>query len=184
MLNRKGSTGFTLIEMMVVVAIVAILSAIGAPMLQDWITSQQVKAKSDAILNGMQLARAEAIKRNTRVQFTLAADSSWSIGCVSVVADADGDGVPECPGTIQSKSASEAGNVDLLTLLPIGATQATFNGVGTLSANADASASLAQVEILKSGGGSSAHRTILLTSGGQSRICDPNVTTLGAPEKC
>lgn len=176
--------GFTLTEAMVVIAIIAIIMAVGTPSLQSWMVSLQVKAKSDAILNGMQLARSEAIRRNTRVHIIVSNDSSWSVGCVTVVGDTDGDGIPECPGTIQSKTASEAGTVDQLTLLPIGATQATFNGVGTLSANADGSANLSQVDISKSGGGASANRRILLTPGGQSRICDTAVTTTGAPEKC
>lgn len=176
--------GFTLLEAMAVVAIVAILAAIGVPSLQNWIVTQQVRAKTESILNGMQIARAEAIKRNTRVNFTVSANTSWNVGCVTVVADADGDGIPECPGVIQSKSASEGGTVDSLTLIPLGATQATFNGVGTLTANADGSASLTQIDISKSGYGYSAHLRVTLTSGGQSRKCDPNITTTGAPEKC
>lgn len=182
--SHKRHDGFTLIEAMVVMAIIAIIMVVGVPTLQNWIISQQVKAKTDAILNGMQLARSEAIRRNARIHLIISDDSSWSVGCVTVVADADGDGIAECPGTIQSKSTNEAGTVDQLTLLPVGATRATFNGVGTLSPNADGSANLSQVDISKSGGGVSANRRVLLTPGGQSRVCDPAVTTTGAPEKC
>lgn len=181
---KKIHGGFTLIEAMVVMAIIAIIMVVGVPSMDSWLVSQQVKAKSDAILNGMQLARSEAIRRNVRIHFILADDSSWSVGCVTVVADTDGDGIPECPASIQAKTASEAGTVDLLTLLPVGATRATFNGVGTLSANADGSPSLSQVDISKSGGSTSANRRVLLTSGGQSRVCNTAVTTTGAPEKC
>ncbi len=175
-----AQAGVSIVETMVVVAITAVLLMIGLPGLQSWFVSGQVTTKTDAVLNGLQLARAEALRRNSRVYFTLTSDFGWTVGCVTAVGDLDGDGVADCPSIIQTKSAQEAGSGPSLT----GAGTATFNGIGMLSANADASTALSQVDVSYSLGGVSKALRVLLTSGGQSRICDPAVTTTGDPAKC
>jgi type IV fimbrial biogenesis protein FimT len=184
MLMRRRQSGFNLLELLTVVAVLAIVVSLGAPSLQLWFVSKRVMMKAEAVLNGLQLARAEAVRRNARVYFTLNADTSWTVGCVTAVGDNDGDGVADCPSTIQSKPADEGGQVDSLSLLPPGATTATFSGVGALTVNADASAALQNVTITKSGGGETSTLQVLITVGGQSRICDPEIDTAGDPKKC
>lgn len=178
------STGFTLIELLIVIAVLAIVVAVGAPNLQSWFVVTQVTAKTEAAMNGLQLARAEAVRRNARVYFTMGADTSWTVGCVTAVGDTDGDGVADCPDPIQSKPAGEAGQVDSVTRLPFGASMVTFNGVGAVAANADATATIASIDFTKTGGGVTKTLRILVTMGGQSRICDPEIETAGDPKKC
>ncbi len=175
-----AQAGVTIIEAMIVLAITAILIMIGVPGLQSWFVSGQVTAKTEAILNGLQLARAEALRRNSRVFFTLGSDFSWTVGCVNAVGDLDGDGVADCPSIIQAKAAQEAGSGPTLT----GAGTATFNGIGMISTNADASATISQIDVSYTTGSTSKALRVLLTSGGQSRLCDPAVTTTGDPAKC
>lgn len=184
LLIMRSVRGTSLIEVMVVVGIIAIVIGMAIPSLRQWIANLQVRTKAEAVLNGLQLARGEALRRNTRVLFTVAADSSWTIGCESPTAtDADNDGVADCPAQIQRKSNAEGGTGTTLTLTPAGATQATFGGVGMVVANANGSSILTQVDVASSSGGTRAYR-ILLTGGGQSRICDPTVTDAAKPEKC
>lgn len=59
--------GFTLVELMVTVAVVAILLAIGAPQLQGFLFKQRVAADVDTLGAAMHLARSEALKRSGRV---------------------------------------------------------------------------------------------------------------------
>ena len=165
-----------IIETMVVIVIVAVLMMIGVPSLQSWFTPAQVSAKAESVLNGLQFARAEALRRNTRIFFSMSADTSWSVGCVVTNA--------ACPSAITSKSSGEAGVLDASSFIPDAARTVTFNGIGAVATNADGSASLAQIEFSKSGGGVTKTLRILVTSGGQSRICDPAVTTVGDPKKC
>lgn len=66
--------GLTLIELMVVVAIAAILIAVAAPNLTDMATSAKLNAESDRWMASAQLARSEAIKRNRRVTMCATAD--------------------------------------------------------------------------------------------------------------
>jgi type IV fimbrial biogenesis protein FimT len=71
--------GFTLVEMIVAVAIVAILLAVGIPSMRDLINSQRVRAAASGLYSDLTYARAEAIKRNAQVQVVRGA-SSWSDG--------------------------------------------------------------------------------------------------------
>lgn len=180
--------GVTLVELVIAIAIVAIVITIGVPNLQTWLVRIHVATKADAVLNGLQLARMEALKRNSRVFFTLASDSGWTLGCVTAVGDIDGDGLADCPALIQSKPAGEGGSGTTLALTPSGATTVTFNGVGLATANADGSAMLTQVDLSKTGGGETRVLSVRVTTGGQSRVCVPSTdahyATTEAPKRC
>lgn len=76
---RDGVQGFTLIEMMVTVAIAAILLGIGVPSLSSFIRSQSVKTASFDVTSALVFARSEAIKRNADVVIT-PVSSDWKNG--------------------------------------------------------------------------------------------------------
>lgn len=59
--------GFTLIELMVTVAVLAIIVAIGVPSLQGFIASSRLRSASQDLWSSIQTARMEAIRRNQRV---------------------------------------------------------------------------------------------------------------------
>jgi type IV fimbrial biogenesis protein FimT len=67
----KFSRGMTLIEMLIGVAIVAILMTMAVPGFSGWIKNQGIRTASESILTGLQLARAEALKKNTHMHFQL-----------------------------------------------------------------------------------------------------------------
>lgn len=74
--------GVTMIEVMVTVAIVAIVLAIGVPRLTTWIQNTQVTATADSLMTGLQLARGEAVRKNVRTRFQLidaGGRASWVI---------------------------------------------------------------------------------------------------------
>lgn len=76
---RRRAAGFTLIELMVVVAILGILTALAAPSLSEVIASQRVSAAATDLHLALLKARAEAIKRNTAVTLS-PVGGSWAAG--------------------------------------------------------------------------------------------------------
>ena len=65
-LPRRG-TGFSLIELMVVVAVVAILAVVAYPSLTSVINSNRLSSNANELVASLQFARSEAIRRNARV---------------------------------------------------------------------------------------------------------------------
>jgi type IV fimbrial biogenesis protein FimT len=64
----RYSRGFTLVELMITLAILAILLSIAAPSFRDLIQSNRTQTISTDLLNALQLARSEAIKRGEQVE--------------------------------------------------------------------------------------------------------------------
>jgi len=64
--NPVRSAGFTLIELMVVVALVAIIQSLAAPALSGMANSMRLTAAANSLFSSLLLARSEAIKRNSR----------------------------------------------------------------------------------------------------------------------
>lgn len=82
--RRRGahsrSRGVSLVELMVVVAIAAVLAVVAAPAFQELIVSQRVRSVASALQDSLRLARSEAIKRNRAVAFTInEVDLSWAV---------------------------------------------------------------------------------------------------------
>ena len=69
--TRTRQRGFTLVEVLVTLAVLGVLLSLGAPSLAEWLQAQQIRAATEAIVNGMQVARAEAIRRNLTVRMVL-----------------------------------------------------------------------------------------------------------------
>jgi type IV fimbrial biogenesis protein FimT len=186
-LKRKHELGVSLTELMVVLVILGVVMGIAIPSYRTWVVNTQISVKAQAILNGLQLARAEALKRNTGIVFAMVGGSSWSVGCEAAVADRDGDGLADCPAVIHSKAVEEGGQAVSVTVTPDGNTHLTYNGIGMVrSANADGSGPIAQID-LDSGSvaaGASRELRILVTSGGMARLCDPGVAANGDPRRC
>jgi len=68
--SPSSVAGFTLTELMVVVAVAGVLAVIAMPSFKSLTQSQQVKNASMDIYTSLILARSEAIKRNTDVTVT------------------------------------------------------------------------------------------------------------------
>lgn len=65
--STRAQTGFTMIELLVVVAIVAIMAAVGIPSMLDMIRSSQLRSSTSQLYDAIILARSEAVKRNAQV---------------------------------------------------------------------------------------------------------------------
>ena len=72
--------GFTLVEMVIVLLIVAMLSVIAAPSLASIIVAQRLRAAGSDLTSSLYLARSEAIKRNVNVTVRPLSGEEWNGG--------------------------------------------------------------------------------------------------------
>lgn len=63
--------GFTLVELLVGITILAVLLGIGMPSFATYLQSAKLASAAQSYLTGIQMARGEAIRRNTPVEFVL-----------------------------------------------------------------------------------------------------------------
>ncbi|MFN3887537.1 MAG: GspH/FimT family pseudopilin [Aquabacterium sp.] len=196
---RPRARGLTLIELMVTVAVLALLLASVAPSLGTWIGSQRVRNTASSLVAGLQQARAEAVRRNRPVSFWLVQGSSATAldntctvsasGRAWVIALGTASPASKCaPGTSSSQikaalAASGGGSDTAVTVSavdPSGSASAvvTFNGFGQV-VNATP---IRQIDVTGASG-LKAWR-VVVSSGGQAKLCEPDVTSTGDPRSC
>ncbi len=75
----KMCRGFTLLELMVTVAVVAILATVGVPGFQELIQNNRVTTQTNELVTALNFARTEAVKRGRNVQVVVAqANPGWT----------------------------------------------------------------------------------------------------------
>ena len=163
--------GFTLIEVMIALVVVGILSFIGLPEFTLMMANTQVRTAAEAITNGVQTARNEAVQRNGPVRFVLGNQSAYQVIVVST-----GE-------VVRNRSANEGSSKALVTASPAGATEVTFNSFGQVTTNPDATATLQKI-LVTSASVPVGTRTMQIELGSNVRMCDPQVATAGDPRKC
>ncbi len=72
--KRQSQQGFTLLEMMVVIAIMAIVATIAAPNINATLQSQRNKETTQSIVTALKAARAESLLRHQDVVVSYNAD--------------------------------------------------------------------------------------------------------------
>lgn len=78
----RHARGFTLVELMIVVTLMAVMLGIAAPSFRDFVAGQRVKTAAGEYSSSLVQARSEAIKRNASVTVTPAtlSASGWAQG--------------------------------------------------------------------------------------------------------
>jgi type IV fimbrial biogenesis protein FimT len=100
--TRARAAGFTIIEVLIVLAIIGVLVSLAAPSMRDMIAGTRVKGAASDVFGSMIFARSEAIKRNAAVEVIPADSSNWAKGWkVRAVGSTDDlNVVPEVVGGI------------------------------------------------------------------------------------
>ncbi len=96
----KREHGFTLIELMVTLAIAAILLMVGVPSMRDLILNNRLTAATNTFRSSLNIVRSEAIKQGRDATLCVSSDSAtctgetdWSLGWIAWV-DRDNSGAP------------------------------------------------------------------------------------------
>ena len=77
--GARRMRGFTMTELIIVVAIAAILAALAAPSFKSMIRNMAVRSAADDLVAGIQFARSEAIRSNSKILFSLTTDRTWRV---------------------------------------------------------------------------------------------------------
>lgn len=77
--DRAFTLGFTLVELLVTIAVLGIIASLAVPSFREFIAAQRVKNASFNIMATLTMARSEALKRNGNVTIT-PAGGAWTSG--------------------------------------------------------------------------------------------------------
>lgn len=174
-----SSNGFTLIELMVTVALLGILASLSIPSFQTWIQNTKIRTAAESIQNGLQKARAEAVKRNTPVQFSLDGGSSaWRVSCVTAAQCADLVG-----GVVETRAVSDGSSVDIIiATLPATSDTVEFNSFGGIN---NPPIPFTQIDVSSNASAADRPLRVTLGVGGNTRLCDPYPSLSASdPRKC
>ena len=184
--------GFTLVEMMVTVVLIGILAMMAYPSFSIFIQNGQIRASAESLMSGLQLARAESIRRNGAVEFRLlntlrgqavTGGTDWSVLASAPEAPTVFDQVVQTRYDDSSGSLARAGiatSSGAATAAPGTGLPATiaFTGIGRLSL----ATSVRQIDV--TGPGQTRALRIVLDPGGDIRLCDPALSIANNPQGC
>ncbi len=193
------SAGFSVLELMVVIALMSIGLAIGLPAMSGWMQASRAAAATEFYADGLRRARELAISNNAASRFRLTENASngqldWQVdlcfptpatpcndesGNWSTTADgASGDPLGSVAATrsiLRSAQALPKVDVLVLTLTPAGATDIYFTSVGWV--NTAVGNRLTRI-VLSPGvayAGEFPTAAIAVTLSGNANRCNPNV---------
>jgi type IV fimbrial biogenesis protein FimT len=112
----KKSLGYTLIELMVILAVLSILFSVGLPLMNIFFESNRMVSNTNEIVSGLNIARSEAIKQQMRVTMCQSSNTTscsgsdqWEDGWI-VFQDPNGNATVDAGERILRLSAGAEGN--------------------------------------------------------------------------
>lgn len=155
MLNRHGNQGFSLIEILVTLTVIAALVTIAVPSLISYTQKNRLIGVTQQLYDSLQFARSQAVKTNSTIYVSFTTGSNWCYGinsgtsCSCTVANSCGLG------------ATSAANSTSLTM--------TASGLNSSS-----------VKFEPNHGAANANSTITFTTGDSSAAISVKINLLGS----
>jgi type IV fimbrial biogenesis protein FimT len=165
--------GVTLPELVVVLAMSAVMMSVALPDLRQMIRSYQLKAAANDLFGAIDLARTQAIARGRRVQLVPAGDTApdWRHGWV-VFVDQDGDRRPGAGEDVIMRHGPPAEGIviDAVFSTQQGSPYLAYNSTGRSCSDTSSLAARWGTLSLAQGGQT---RLIKINMLGRARICNP-----------
>nr|WP_316643578.1 GspH/FimT family pseudopilin [uncultured Roseateles sp.] len=197
----RRQLGFSLIETVVAMAVLAIVMAMAMPEAASWVQGLKVRNAAEGLRSGIERARMEALKTNGNVGFWLVADTSSKVpgnSCalsataptwvVSVTTPAGAcaaePSMTEGPRVVQTSGAVSGADTLKVVTIPAGggavsADRVRFNGLGQVIVEAG-TIQIIDVEALNHDG---RKLRVVVDTGGSIRMCDRDVAS-SDPRAC
>lgn len=187
--RHAPAAGFTLVEFLVVLTVLAIVSVTALPSFEDFRARQRLRSAADNLYTDLQYARSEAVQRNVRLTVSFSAGGDWCYGIV--------EGTDACDCTETDTTAGDYCGIRRAHNIPADGARPDFPGVSISSASFGGSASYRidpRRGQLLDAAGDPVDGSILLAGAasrsvradvnaiGRVRLCSPGGTVPGFPE--
>jgi type IV fimbrial biogenesis protein FimT len=169
-ISMAKAFGFNYVELTVGIAILAGLAGLAAPVFSTVSNNKALRTEAHGILTGLELARTEAIYRNSTVSFTLNTSAGWTVATVT----------PESP--VRTHEPTDGGRRLRVSTLN-DQTSVVFTGLGIVS-RYSVSSSLTRIMVAPPPGTDGETLQIDVFPNGQARMCNPAITAANDPRKC
>ena len=110
--QRSGHQGFTLVELLIAVAVIAIILVVAAPSFRDMVLMQRLRSITAQLVTDLQFARNEAVSRGTLLRLSFRTNADMT--CYTLYTSSVNDNRCDCrlgPG-----AACVNGNVEVRTV--------------------------------------------------------------------
>ena len=200
--HGRATQGFTLIELMVTITLIAILVMLAVPAFSTWIHNTKVRTIAESLQNGVRMAQSEALRRNQQVVMSFTNDTNPNLNPTAVVGGKNWS-IQTVPSPYVNNNAAEFLGAGILAGVASGvgitgpSAAICFNANGRLltqqnntsSATATATTNCAAtgaVTFNVSQANSDRPLKVVVQLGGQVRMCDPGLPALSttSPQGC
>jgi len=185
----SGARGFTLLELLVTVAVAAVLMSLAVPSMRELIALQRLKSINAELVTDLQYARSEAVSRNSTllwVKFMTSANPPMS--CY-VVYSATAFGNCDCtlaPGSVCTGGREEIRTTRIpastdVQVLPVSSpppAEVRFGNDGMRLGSADFAISTTRIS------GSPGKLKVTVSATGRPTVCSPDQSISGVPGPC
>lgn len=187
--------GYTLIEVLVGIAILGILLAVGVPNMTQWIVANKARAASEFYLDGLSMARRQAVVHNARSRFVIMAGTNgqydWQVdlcfpapgvpctddtgnwSTTAAAAAGDPEGAAGFRSVLRAATSLPPSNILVPAVAPAGAASIYFTELGWVDTSIPDRLSLLRLDPSAALSGDVRAAAVAVTLAGMAAKCDP-----------